>query len=204
MNRAAIYLRVSTERQETENQRRILTEVVQAKGLTLVKEYEDAGVSGAAKLKPALEQMRADAKAGEFDILLFWSLDRLSRRGVLDTLQILGELAKNGISFYSHQEQYLNSLESLGEFKQAIIGLLAAVAAEERKRISERIKAGLARVKAQGRRLGREPGYDESVERTVLRLQSEGLSVRKIAQRLARTPSQIYRIVRRNPLKVAE
>jgi DNA invertase Pin-like site-specific DNA recombinase len=96
--------------------------------------------------------MWKDAEAHRFDCLLFWSLDRLTREGTFATLQYLRRLSDLGIKFKSYSEQYV---DSLGVFGEAIIGILAAVAQQERIRISERTKAGLERVRKQGVRLGR-------------------------------------------------
>jgi DNA invertase Pin-like site-specific DNA recombinase len=86
---------------------------------------------------------------------LFWSLDRLTREGTLATLQYLRRLKDNGIAFKSFTEQYI---DSLGVFSDAIIGIIAAMAQQERIRISDRTKAGLARVRAQGVKIGRPRG----------------------------------------------
>ena len=92
--------------------------------------------------------MWADVARHRFDLLLFWSLDRLTREGTYKTLTYLRRLTDSGVKFKSYTEQYI---DSLGAFSDAIIGVLAAVAAQERIRISERTKAGLARVRAQAR-----------------------------------------------------
>ena len=81
------------------------------------------------------------------DLLLFWSLDRLTREGRYKTLTYLCRLSDTGVKFKSYTEQYI---DSLGVFGEAIIGVLTAVAQQERVRISERTKAGLARTRAQG------------------------------------------------------
>jgi DNA invertase Pin-like site-specific DNA recombinase len=85
----------------------------------------------------------------EFDVVLFWSLDRFSREGVLETLQHLQKLTSFGVAFKSFTEQYL---DGTGMFRDAIIGILAALARQERVRLSERVLAGLERAKAQPRR----------------------------------------------------
>jgi DNA invertase Pin-like site-specific DNA recombinase len=96
--------------------------------------------------------MWKDAAGHRFDVLLFWSLDRLTREGTLATLTYLRRLKDQGIAFKSYTEQYI---DSLGVFSDAIIGILGAIAEQERIRISDRTKAGLARVRAKGVRLGR-------------------------------------------------
>ena len=102
--------------------------------------------------RPGFQAMWKDAEAHRFDCLLFWSLDRLTREGTFATLQYLRRLSDLGTKFKSYTEQYI---DSLGIFGEAIIGILAAVAQQERIRMSERTKAGLARIRSRGKKLGR-------------------------------------------------
>jgi DNA invertase Pin-like site-specific DNA recombinase len=94
------------------------------------------------------KRMMNNAYQREFDVVLFWSLDRFSREGVLETLQHLKRLSSYGVAFKSFTEQYL---DGTGIFKDAIIGILAALAHQERVRLSERVVAGLERARKQGR-----------------------------------------------------
>jgi DNA invertase Pin-like site-specific DNA recombinase len=147
--RAAIYARVSTFDQEPENQLAELRRYVEARGWT-VKEYTDRGVSGAKDHRPALDQLVADATRRRFDVLVCWRLDRLGRNlkhliGLLDDLQALG------VPFISLAEG-IDCTTPAGKLQMHILG---AIAEFERARIAERVKAGLARARAQGKRLGR-------------------------------------------------
>jgi DNA invertase Pin-like site-specific DNA recombinase len=90
----------------------------------------------------------------KFDVLLFWSLDRLSREGVLKTLQILKQLSEYGVKYRSIQEQYI---DSLGAFSDAIVGIIATIAQFEAERLSSRVRSGLARAKAGGKVKGLRP-----------------------------------------------
>ena len=94
--------------------------------------------------RTGFKEMWADVGKHRFDLLLFWSLDRLTREGTYKTLTYLRRLTDAGVKFKSYTEQHI---DSLGIFCEAIIGVLAAVAAQERIRISERTKAGLARTR---------------------------------------------------------
>ncbi len=151
--RISIYVRVSTDDkgQDPLNQLLQLRAFAQQQGWAVVREYTDEMTAKNSK-RPGFQAMWKDAEAHRFDCLLFWSLDRLTREGTFATLQYLRRLSDLGIKFKSYTEQYI---DSLGVFGEAIIGVLAAVAQQERIRISERTKAGLARIRSRGKKLGR-------------------------------------------------
>jgi DNA invertase Pin-like site-specific DNA recombinase len=151
--KVGIYARVSTDDkgQDPLNQLLQLRDFAQKQNWPVVAEYTDE-VSAKNGERTGFKAMWKDAAAHRFDCLLFWSLDRLTREGTLATLNYLRRLKDNGIAFKSYTEQYI---DSLGVFSDAIIGILGAIAEQERIRISDRTKAGLARVKAKGVRLGR-------------------------------------------------
>jgi DNA invertase Pin-like site-specific DNA recombinase len=147
--RSAIYAGVSTLEQEPENQLAELRRYVEARGWSAV-EYVDRGVSGSKDRRPALDALLTDAKRRRFDVLVCWRLDRLGRNlkhlvGLLDDLQALG------VAFVSLAEG-IDATTSAGKLQMHI---LAAIAEFERSRIVERVKAGLARARGQGKRLGR-------------------------------------------------
>jgi DNA invertase Pin-like site-specific DNA recombinase len=147
--RTAIYARVSTKdgRQDSENQLRQLRAFAETQGWIVIHEYVDRA-SGKRSDREQFQRMFESASRREFDCLLFWSLDRLSREGTVETLNHLQRLTGYGVNYRSFTEQYL---DSTGIFKEAVIGILAAVAKQERVRLSERTIAGLQRAKAQGR-----------------------------------------------------
>ncbi len=151
--RVAIYARVSTDDkgQDPLNQLLQLREFARQEGWKVVSEHTDE-LSAKNGKRPGFQAMWKDAELHRFQCLLFWSLDRLTREGTFATLQYLRRLSDLGINFKSYTEQYV---DSLGVFGEAIIGILAAVAQQERIRISERTKAGLERVRRKGKRLGR-------------------------------------------------
>lgn len=146
--RVALYCRVSTGKQEADNQLLQLRAFAERSGYTIVKEYVDV-ISGASTSRPAYDLMFTDAHKKLFDLLLFWDLSRFSRAGTLYTLQKLKELENLGIEWESYQEQYF---KSIGQFRDVVLSLIATLAKSERERISERTKAGLARAKNVGKR----------------------------------------------------
>jgi DNA invertase Pin-like site-specific DNA recombinase len=151
--RIAIYGRVSTKDrgQEVENQLAQLREFAAKQGWTVVREFIDHE-SGSRADRPEFKQMFLDVSQRRFDLVLFWSLDRLSREGVLQTLNYLNRLTAHGVGFRSFTEQYF---DSCGIFKDAVIAIMATVAKQERLRISERTKAGLESARRKGIPLGR-------------------------------------------------
>lgn len=126
-----------------------------------------------------MRSCRDDASRRKFDLLLFWSLDRLSREGVLETLQYLQRLTSYGVAWRSFTEQYL---DSTGIFRDAVISILAVVAKQERVRISERVVAGLQRARSKGVRLGRPRREIDLVH--VRTLRGSGLSWRQVGAQI--------------------
>jgi DNA invertase Pin-like site-specific DNA recombinase len=177
-----------------DNQRRQLREFCDAQGWEIVVEYVDEE-SGARSDRDGFQQMWRDAAGRKFDVLLFWALDRFSREGVLETLTYLQRLTSMEINWRSHTEQYL---DSTGIFREAVIAILAAVAKQERVRIGERTRAGLARAQEKGTRSGRPIGRPRLVfaRDQVGELRKEGLSWRQIAKRLGASSTAVRRAVR--------
>lgn len=156
--RAAIYARVSTFDQEPENQLAEIRRYIDARGWTAV-EYTDRGISGAKDKRPALDHLLTDARRRRFDVLVVWRLDRLGRN-LRHLITLLEELQALGIAFVSLNEG-IDATTPAGKLQMHILG---AIAEFERARIAERVKAGLQRARAQGKRLGR-PHASVPVER---------------------------------------
>lgn len=171
--RAALYARVSTsdQGQTAETQLVPLRELAARQGWQVVAEFVDEA-SGARSDRPALKAMLAAAARRQFDLLLFWSLDRLSRQGALKTLEMLDQLTRCGVAWRSFTEPYL---DSAGPFGEAIIALLASLARQERLRIQERVRR-------EGKRLGRPRRVFDRL--AVVELRRRGLSWREVARRL--------------------
>jgi DNA invertase Pin-like site-specific DNA recombinase len=186
--KVAIYARVSTKDkgQSTENQLPDLRNYTEARGWTIYKEYveEESGGTGNRK---QFKLLFDDARKRRFDLVLFWSLDRFSREGALPTLMYLNDLEASGVDYKSYTEQYL---DSTGLFKDAIISVLATIARQEKIRLSERTKAGLARARANGKQLGAPSKSEETVDQ-VRRLKTGGASNQSIARALKISPSTV-------------
>lgn len=190
--RCAIYARVSTIDQTCDNQLLELHRYIGARGWTGV-DYVDCGVSGAKDRRPALDQLVADARRRRFDVLVVWRLDRLGRN-LRHLVTLLEDVQALGIAFVSLAEG-IDATTPAGKLQMHI---LAAIAEFERARIAERVRAGLARARAQGQRLGRRPRrISEDALQCV-----EGLSVRRAAATLGIPPSVLHRArLSRKPLE---
>jgi len=147
--RAALYARVSTFDQEPENQLQELRRYVEARGWTAT-EFVDRGVSGAKDRRPALDTLLRDAKRRRFDVVVCWRLDRLGRN-LRHLVTVIEDLNALGAPFISLGEG-IDCTTPAGRLQ---LHVLAALAEFERARIQERVRAGLARARAQGVKLGR-------------------------------------------------
>ena len=153
--KVCIYSRVSTGQQDTTNQSVTLSEWAKQRGFEVVKVYEEEESAWKSGHQRQLARLLDDARRRRFVIVLVWSLDRLSREGALAILSLVHKLTIYGVTVISYQESWT---EAPGELAELLYALTGWVARMESQRRSERTKAGLARVKAQGKRLGRPPG----------------------------------------------
>lgn len=178
MTRAALYLRVSTSEQTTENQKIALEELCKQRGWEIVQIYEDAGISGAKgrDKRPALDAALKDATRGRYDVLVAWAVDRLGRSltGLIDTLQTLQSAS---VGLVLHQQ----GMDTTSPAGRAMLGLLGVFAEFERAMIQERVKAGLVRARAKGKRLGR-PEVPERLKQQAIDLLQQGIGVNKVAK----------------------
>jgi DNA invertase Pin-like site-specific DNA recombinase len=188
----ALYGRVSTKDkgQDTENQLAQLRTFAASQGWTVVRTYVDR-VSGKHSDREQFQQLFADASRHEFDLVLFWSLDRFSREGVLETLHHLQRLAQYGVGYRSFTEQYL---DSCGIFKDAVLSILATIAKQERIRLSERTTAGLERARKQGR-IGGRPRAVVDRDR-IAQLDEEGWTTREIGAEMGISAATVSRLLR--------
>ena len=193
--RIVLYARVSTTDQSCEMQLQELRHYAAQRGWQVFDEYVDTGWSGAKASRPQLDRLMQDARARRFDAVLVWKLDRWGR-SVADCIRSIQELVSLGVRFLA-VTQNLDTDESnpLSRFR---LHILAAFAELEREMIRERVRAGLRAAKANGKALGRPRRAfrrDEAV-----RLRSQGLSWRRIAQVLDLPMSTVIRACSENPL----
>ena len=160
--KACIYSRVSTGQQDTTNQSVVLSEWAKQRGFEVVKVYEEEESAWKSGHQRVLASLIADTRQRRFQAVLVWALDRLSREGALAILSLVNKLSSCGVKVLSYQEAWT---EAPGELAELLYALTGWVARMESQRRSERTKAGLARVKAQGKRLGRPPGSKDKRKR---------------------------------------
>jgi DNA invertase Pin-like site-specific DNA recombinase len=187
MKRAVLYLRVSTIEQTTANQERELREVASRMSCEIVHVYKDHGISGAKgrKKRPAFDRMCRDAAQRKFDLVMAWSVDRLGR-SLQDLVGFLSELHAMRIDLFLHQQ----GLDTTTPAGKAMFQMMGVFAEFERAMIQERVRAGLARAKSEGKKLGRPPIASELEDAIRKALNKPGRTegVRKIAERFGVNP----------------
>ncbi|TWS94984.1 recombinase family protein [Reyranella sp. CPCC 100927] len=194
-NRTSIYLRVSTDGQTVENQRRDLTAFAELKGWPIVATYEDAGISGAKgrEHRPGLDALLKDARKRRFDRVLFWSVDRLGRSTATVT-QHMADFAGAGVAQFYFKE----SMDTATAHGRAMLEMAAVFGTLEREMIRERVKAGIDRVRATGKTksgkpIGR-PKVGGDVEAKVVELRAAGMGIRAIAAEVGCGVGTVLRI----------
>jgi DNA invertase Pin-like site-specific DNA recombinase len=188
--RAALYLRVSTTGQTVENQRRELEASAARHGWEIAATFKDEGISGGkgrAK-RPGLDAMLKGVARREFDIVAAWSVDRLGR-SLQDLIGMLGELQAKTVELYLHQQ----GLDTTTPAGKAMFQMMGVFAEFERAMIQERIRAGLARAREQGKILGRRR-VDQKTEDAIRASLAEGKGILKVCRELCVGSSTVQRI----------
>lgn len=193
--RAALYARVSTDRQSTENQLRELRQAAERLGWVVVGEFIDHGISGAKgrKDRPQLDALLKGVARKDFDIVASWSVDRLGR-SLIDLVNMLQELHSTGVELYLHQ-QGINTTTPAGK---ALFGMMSVFAEFERGMIQERVRAGMARAKSKGTKSGNaigRPSVSAEVEDRIRLLRAEGMGMLNIAKQARCGVSVVQRVV---------
>ena len=192
MRRAALYLRVSTLDQTTANQERELREVAARMGCEITRVYKDHGVSGARgrDQRPQFDALCRDATKRRFDMIMAWSVDRLGR-SLQDLVAFLSEIHALRIDLYLHQQ----GLDTTTPAGKALFQMMGVFAEFERAMIQERVRAGLARARAEGTQLGRPkiaPDTENAIRRALQRKGRPGIL--KIAREFGVGTGTVQRI----------
>ena len=176
--RVALYGRVSTNNQDVELQLQELREVASQRGWDIVGEFKDEGISGSSRDRQGLQEMLNTIRGGKVDVVAVWKIDRLGR-SLQHLLQILDELALRGVDFVAIRNAGLDSTSAQGRLMLQILGAFCEYEAEL---IRERVRAGVARAKANGKRCGR-PRRELDLRAAHLLLE-QGHSQRRVAEML--------------------
>jgi DNA invertase Pin-like site-specific DNA recombinase len=188
--RAAIYVRVSTDKQTVENQLRELRQIAERRGWQVVEEYHDAGISGAKgrEQRSGLDQMLKDASKRRFDVVMAWAIDRLGR-SLIDLLGTIQSLEAAGVDLFLEQ-QAIDTTTPAGKLMFQVTGAFAEF---ERSMIRQRVNAGLRRAVEQGKQLGR-PRVSEAVEKRILTHLRKGTGILKTAELVGVGTGTVQRI----------
>ena len=199
MKRVAVYARVSTDGQSVENQLSELDPVARKEGWEVVHQFVDKGISGAKgrDARPAFDTLCKGVVRRQFDLVAAWSVDRLGR-SLQDFVAFLSELHSKHTNLYLHK-QGIDTTTPAGKLLFQMLGVFAEF---ERSMIVERVKAGLRRAKAEGKKFGR-PRVGSDVEVKVLTLRRSGHGMRRIARSLGIGNCTVQRIVKMNSLSLA-
>ena len=185
---AAIYCRVSTDKQNTENQNLELTKVAKRLGWNVVAVYSDTA-SGATDSRPQLDQMMESVSRKEIDIVMAWSVDRLSR-SLQHLVTMLTAMHQRKINLYLHQQNIDTSSPSW----KMLFQLLGVFAEFETSMIRERVMAGLDRARSQGKRLGRPPVPPILIEK-MKRMRKEGMTLTAIDKKVGVAVGKVHQCV---------
>jgi len=193
MKTCLIYSRVSTQDQETQNQVDQLKDYAGKQNWKILDVVLDVCSGGkGVDERPGLAKVFQLGHKKAYDILLFWSLDRLSREGSRKTIEHLTRLDSFGVDWHSFTEPYLSSL---GVFSDSIIALLSALAKQEKIRIGERTRAGLALARLRGKQLGRPRTTGDKAAKAVV-LRKQGMSFGKIGKEMGVSRIRAFQLVK--------
>jgi DNA invertase Pin-like site-specific DNA recombinase len=188
----AIYSRCSTQDQHVSNQILELKDIAKRKGLSIVSEYSDEGISGAKgrDKRTGFDNLIKGAVKKEFDTILVWSVDRLGR-SLQDLVSFLNEIHSVDCDLYIHQSG-IDTATPSGKMMFQMCGVFAEF---ERGMIRERVIAGQSRAKAQGKHIGRPSNLNEGLVHSIKYMREQGVGIRKIAKDLKVGVSTIYKVM---------
>ncbi len=185
--RVALYARVSTleKGQDPETQLRELRTYTERRGFTIQGEYIDYA-SGISEARPRYQAMLEAARKRRLDVVLVWRYDRFAR-STQALVNALKEFQSLGVDFISYQEN-IDTTTPTGEL---IFHVMASLAQFESSLISQRVKAGMARAKAQGKHIARPP-LPVALQKQIIALYEQGLSISKISKQLGIAYGTVY------------
>jgi DNA invertase Pin-like site-specific DNA recombinase len=200
IKRSALYARVSTDGQTTDNQIRELRQVAEHNGWEIVNEYVDQGISGAKgrEQRPAFDALWKGATRREFDVVMVWAVDRLGR-SLSHLVNFLSEIHAKKVDLFIYQQ----GVDTTTPAGKALFGMMGVFAEFERSMIQERVRAGITRVRAKGQRWGRRSIQETDPELCgkIFQLRQQGFGMGKIANQLGLSSRTVWRLLRPLPIK---
>ena len=193
MNRkAVIYSRVSTNEQTVENQLRVLREVAEKRGLEVVREISDEGISGAKgrNERPGFDELIKGSVKNEWDIILVWDVTRLGR-SLKHLVSFLEDIQSAHCDMYIHQSGIDTSTAS----GKMMFGMLSVFSEFERSMIRERVIAGQQRAVANGVKLGRKTNVNDGIITAVYHMRQNNVPIKRIAKDLQIGVGTVYKIL---------
>jgi DNA invertase Pin-like site-specific DNA recombinase len=189
VKKAAIYVRVSTADQRVESQLYDLRELATQRGIEVVQEYQDCGISGSKARRPGLDLLMADARRKKFSVVLVAAFDRVAR-STKHFLQLIDELDSLGVVFLSRRE----NIDTSGAMGRLFLTLISSIAELESDLIRERVRAGMRRARLEGRQIGR-ARLDVNREQIVLDRRS-GMSLTQVAKKHSISRASVCRLMK--------
>ena len=202
MKHAAIYYRVSTDKQDLASQREAvdkwIAELPEAKRPGKVTVFKDEGISGKTMRRPGFQAMLKAAFSRQIDGLIVYRLDRLSRNAT-HAIKILLDIDEVGVAFFSVTQPVLN-LGPDNPFRRTMLAAFAEIAEIERETIVARVRAGLDAAKKRGVTLGQPRKVDRAKQLKARELKAEGLSMKKIAHALGLSTGSVHKLLNSSDL----
>lgn len=192
MKRVAIYSRVSTIDQNSENQTHFLSGIVRQNNWNLIDTYIDQGISGAKgrDKRPQFDRLCKDMIRRRFDLVMVWDVSRLGR-SLQHLVEFLNDVQSVGCDLYIHQ-QGLDTSTPSGRMMFQMVGVFSEF---ERSMISERVRLGLKRVRDSGKKLGQPTKINRSLVEQVWRLRDQGFGLKKITEEVSVSRSTVYKVL---------
>ena len=193
MNRkAVIYSRVSTNEQTVENQLKVLREVAEKRGLEVVREISDEGISGAKGRdeRPGFDELIKGSVKNEWDIILVWDVTRLGR-SLKHLVSFLEDIQSAHCDMYIHQSGIDTSTAS----GKMMFGMLSVFSEFERSMIRERVIAGQQRAVANGVKLGRKTNVNDGIITAVYHMRQNNVPIKRIAKDLQIGVGTVYKVL---------
>ena len=191
--RVALYCRVSTAHQSSDNQLQELERVASTRGWNVVRTFRDDGISGAKgrEERPALDALLKAASRREIDLIAVWSIDRLGR-SLQNLVTVVNDLQALGVGLFIYQQQ----LDTTTPSGRLCFSMFGAFAEFERNLIRDRVRVGLERARKNGVKLGRPTNLNDSVRAAIVALRAQDHSIRHIAKQLRVGTGTVYQVLR--------